>query len=199
MRRGETQQRPRRGNQARLLAAALDTFAVQGYHGTGTRDIADEAGISQAAMFVHYSTKEDLLFQLAVDGHRTIVEIVREAAARKGTAAEKLSAVVRDHSRYHAQFQKQARVVNFEIGALTREHREEISRYRRELESIVRGILIEGVQSGDFRVVDLPMTALALLSLGFDVCRWYREDGIWTIEEIGDRYQEMALRIVGCS
>ncbi|MFV9429005.1 TetR/AcrR family transcriptional regulator [Rhodococcus aetherivorans] len=195
----------RRGNvrgeatRARLLAAALDTFAAQGYHGTGTRDIAEAAGTSQAAMYVHYSTKEELLFQLAVDGHRTVVEIVREAAAGKGTPAEKLGAVVRAHCRYHAQFQKQARVVNFEINALTREHREVISRYRRELESIVRGILTEGVEAGDFRVVDMPMTALALLSLGFDVSRWYREDGIWTIDEIGDRYQEMALRIAGCS
>lgn len=194
---------PRRNNvrgeatRARLLAAALDTFAAQGFHGTGTRDLAEAAGMSQPALYVHYATKEELLFQLSLDGHRTIVQIVREAAASHDTPAGRLRAVVRDHSRYHAVHQKQARVVNLEMGALTPEHREVISRYRRELESIVRGILIDGVERGDFHVVDPPMTALALLSLGFDVCRWYRKDLIWTIDEIGDRYQEMAVRIVG--
>lgn len=193
---------PRRGNvrgeatRARLLAAALDTFAEKGYHGTGTRDIAEAAGMSQPALYVHYPTKEELLFQLTLDGHRTIVEIVREAAGSDGTASERLRAVAREHARYHAVFQKQARVVNFELSALSREHRAEISALRRELESIVRGVLASGIESGEFRVVDLPLTALALLSLGYDVCRWYREDGTWTIDEIGDRYQDLALGMV---
>jgi hypothetical protein len=41
------------------------------------------------------------------------------------------------------------------------------------------------------------MTTLALLSLGIDVARWYREDGRWSPEDVGTRYAEMAVRIVG--
>jgi hypothetical protein len=43
------------------------------------------------------------------------------------------------------------------------------------------------------------MAALALLSLGIDIARWYRDEGTWTPEDIGDNYAELALRIVGAN
>ncbi|WP_281180775.1 hypothetical protein [Nocardia lijiangensis] len=41
------------------------------------------------------------------------------------------------------------------------------------------------------------MAAIALLSLGIDLARWYRDDGRWSSEEIGDYYVDLGLRIVG--
>jgi hypothetical protein len=45
-------------------------------------------------------------------------------------------------------------------------------------------------------VADPPVAALAILSLGIDVARWYRPDGAWTPEEIGDQYARLALDLV---
>ena len=49
-----------------LLAAALDAFAEEGYHGSTTRTISARAGLSPAALYVHFSSKSELLFELFV-------------------------------------------------------------------------------------------------------------------------------------
>ena len=43
-----------------ILQAAIETFARQGFAGTKTRDIASAAGVSEAVVFRHFSTKEKL-------------------------------------------------------------------------------------------------------------------------------------------
>jgi hypothetical protein len=41
------------------------------------------------------------------------------------------------------------------------------------------------------------MAAAALLSLGIDLARWYRDGVRWTPEQIAEQYAAIALRIVG--
>lgn len=41
------------------------------------------------------------------------------------------------------------------------------------------------------------MASVALLSLGIDIARWYREDGEWSPDQIGDYYADLALRLAG--
>lgn len=43
-----------------LLEVAVDVFARQGFGGTKTKDIAAAAGVSEAILFRHFSSKEDL-------------------------------------------------------------------------------------------------------------------------------------------
>src|SRR5690348_4933189 len=86
-----------RGEQtrSRLLDAALRSFAARGFHGTGTRDIAEAAGMSPAAVYVHYRTKEELLFELSLAGHRHVLELITTAAGRRNEPDEQLREVVR--------------------------------------------------------------------------------------------------------
>ena len=68
---------------------------------------------------------------------------------------------------------------------------------RRQIEQEMRDVVERGVAEGAFTTSDPHMTALALLSLGIDVARWYRDEGEWTPAQIADHYCELALRIVG--
>ncbi len=43
-----------------VVAAARPLFETQGYAGTSTRDIARQAGVTQAAVFRHFGSKEKL-------------------------------------------------------------------------------------------------------------------------------------------
>ena len=44
-----------------LLQAALDLFSTQGYAGTTTAAIAERSGVTQAMLFRHFHSKEELL------------------------------------------------------------------------------------------------------------------------------------------
>jgi AcrR family transcriptional regulator len=49
-----------------LLRAAIECFARCGFSGTKTKDIATAAGVSEAILFRHFATKEDL-YQAILD------------------------------------------------------------------------------------------------------------------------------------
>ena len=63
----------------------------------------------------------------------------------------------------------------------------------------VRDVLERGVAAGVFSTPDVRMTALAILSLGIDVARWYRDEGRWTPDEVAAHYRLLALRMVGAA
>jgi AcrR family transcriptional regulator len=182
---------------SRLVEAAVEAFAARGFHGTTTRDIAAAAGMSPAALYVHHRSKEELLHLISRTGHERTLQLVRDAVAASEEPLQQLQAVTRAFTAHHARGHTGARIVNYELAALTPAHLEEIVEIRRAIEHEVRSVVEAGVATGAFRVTNPRMTALALLSLGIDVARWYRDEGDWSPEDIGDYYAEVALRIVG--
>ncbi|MFF9897388.1 TetR/AcrR family transcriptional regulator [Streptomyces longispororuber] len=181
----------------RLLIAAVEAFAERGYHATTTRDIAGRAGMSPAALYIHYKTKEELLHRISRLGHDKALAILRTAADGEGTAAERLADAVRSFVRWHAGHHMTARVVQYELDALGPEHRTEIVALRRESDAAVREIINDGVRAGEFDVPDVPGTTLAVLSLCIDVARWFNTAGHRTPDEVGALYADLVLRMVG--
>ncbi|WP_328539610.1 TetR/AcrR family transcriptional regulator [Streptomyces sp. NBC_00344] len=180
----------------RLLVAAVEAFAERGYHATTTRDIAGRAGMSPAALYIHYKTKEELLHRISRIGHEKALEILETAANSTGTAADRLAAAVRSFVRWHAGHHTTARVVQYELDALGEEHRTEIIELRRRSDAAVRGIIDDGVAAGEFDVPYVPGTALAVLSLCIDVARWFNVEGRRTPDEVGAFYADLVLRMV---
>ncbi|MDQ0953673.1 AcrR family transcriptional regulator [Streptomyces phaeochromogenes] len=181
----------------RLLVAAVEAFAERGYHATTTRDIAGRAGMSPAALYIHYKTKEELLHRISRIGHEKALEILQTAARREGSATERLADAVSSFVRWHAGGRTTARVVQYELDSLGPDARAEIIALRRQVDAEVRGIIQDGVAAGDFDVPDIPGTTLAVLSLCIDVARWFNVNGTRTPEEVGALYADLVLRMVG--
>jgi AcrR family transcriptional regulator len=180
----------------RLVLAAVEAFAERGYHATTTRDIASRAGMSPAALYIHYKTKEELLYQISGVGHRLSLGLLQDAANTGGTPAERLAAAVRSFVRWHAEHHTTGRVVQYELDALSAEHYAEIVGLRRQSEGVIRSVIQDGVKSGEFDVPDVSGTTLAVLSLCIDVARWFNPDGRRTPDEIGELYADLVLRMV---
>lgn len=181
---------------ARLLEAAVIAFAEKGFHATTTRDIASAAGMSPAALYVHHKSKEELLYLISKDGHEHVLRLIREAIASSTTPIDALRRVVHDFAAHHARNHVGARVVNYELAALAPDHLAEIRRLRHETEDEIRRLVARGIDTGEFYARDPRIATAALLSLGIDLARWYRDGGRWTPDEIGEEYADIALRIV---
>src|SRR5690349_24566360 len=78
----------------RLHEAAAEAFADRGFHATTTRDIAARAGLSPAGVYVHFATKEELLYQLSREGHVVARDMLRAAAAGAKTPTDALRAIM---------------------------------------------------------------------------------------------------------
>ncbi|MFE0900749.1 TetR/AcrR family transcriptional regulator [Streptomyces smyrnaeus] len=181
----------------RLLLGAVQAFAQRGFHATTTRDIAGRAGMSPAALYIHYKTKEELLFHISRVGHERSVAVLEEAVEGAADSAERLAHAVRAFVRWHAEHHTTARVVQYELAALGEEHHAQIVVLRRRSEEILRQVLEDGVRAGEFDIPDIRGTALAVMSLCIDVARWFSPQGRRTPDEIGELYADLALRMAG--
>ncbi|GAA2129238.1 hypothetical protein GCM10009760_00290 [Kitasatospora kazusensis] len=56
-----TTQSPRSDTRARIIDVALELFAGQGYEKTSLREIADRLGVTKAALYYHFKTKDDIV------------------------------------------------------------------------------------------------------------------------------------------
>ncbi len=71
----------------RVLLAAATAFAERGFHATTTRDIAAAAGLSPAALYVYFRSKEEVLYQIARSTLDFTVEVAATEASRPGSPA----------------------------------------------------------------------------------------------------------------
>jgi AcrR family transcriptional regulator len=64
----------------RILDVALDLFTEQGYDGTSLREIAEQLGVTKAALYYHFESKEDILRAL----HMRLHDFGRDALLKMG-------------------------------------------------------------------------------------------------------------------
>lgn len=180
----------------RLLLAALESFSNEGYHATTTRSIATKAGMSPAAMYVHYRSKQDVLMQISMLGHQASLDVIRAAASSESDPVERLRAIVRAHTRWHAHNRDVARVAQYEFISLSTENAAEVLTLRRATRQVLCDAVADGLTAGAFATLDVDASVQAIASLSIDVARWF--PGTWrgTVEELADVYADLASRLV---
>jgi AcrR family transcriptional regulator len=77
---------------AELLATAREVFSNRGFVGT-SKEIALRAGISEAALFQRYGTRDKLFFAAMMPPSFAAEELVTRAAAEAGTPREALGVI----------------------------------------------------------------------------------------------------------
>lgn len=89
------QKRPRARNaRPKIERAALKLFIAEGVDAATTREIADEAGVSEGALYRHYKGKDELALALFMETHNRLAEMMQQAFAAPGTIEEKVRSAV---------------------------------------------------------------------------------------------------------
>ena len=98
---------------SQILAVAVSLFSNRGFRGTTTKEIAHAAGVSEAMVFRHFATKEELY--AAILDHKACAhdrfdpsELAADAIKRKDDRAvfETLALAALDHHEKDPQFQR---------------------------------------------------------------------------------------------
>ncbi|CNE31086.1 transcriptional regulator [Mycobacterium tuberculosis] len=180
-----------------LLTSAVRCFAANGFHATTTRDIAEGVGLSPAALYVHFPSKELVLYEIIRVGHERVLEHLQDPAViAPEEPADRLRAIVSAYTAWHARHHVAARVCQLELTGLTTEHYDEIVAVRRRTNAFFRDAVARGVADGSFAQVDVNRVTRAMLSLSIDLVRWYRLDGPDSPERLGEFYADLALKLV---
>jgi len=81
-----TRQDKRQANRARILRAAREVFGQRGYHGATIEQIADEAGLSNGAVYYNFANKEDLFIALLEQWRTELIHDLAGALPRPSGA-----------------------------------------------------------------------------------------------------------------
>jgi AcrR family transcriptional regulator len=76
-----------RDTRARLRELALSLFAEQGYEKTSLREIAERLGVTKAALYYYFKSKEDIVRSLVEDYVAELDELIAWAKEQPRTAA----------------------------------------------------------------------------------------------------------------
>ena len=70
----------------RIQEVALELFTEQGYEGTSLREIAERLGVTKAALYYHFKSKEEIVSSFVEDGMQRVVSILDWLRAQPRTA-----------------------------------------------------------------------------------------------------------------
>lgn len=73
---------------SRLLDTALKLFSEHGMEGTSLQMIADELGVTKAAVYYHFRTKDEIAEAVAAPAIQELDQIVDEARAKRSRGAQ---------------------------------------------------------------------------------------------------------------
>jgi AcrR family transcriptional regulator len=160
------------------------------------QQIADAVGLQKGSLYHHITSKEELLHEVMIAGLTQLGERLEAVATSILPPAEKLRQLIETHIHYAAENLDIATVVLFEHRAILGfpALRQEYVSRRDFFESQFRTTIQEGVDSGDFYPVDVPVVVQALLGVHNWLVMWYRPEGRLSPQEIAGIIADTFLR-----
>ena len=177
----------------RILEEAAKLFARSGYDGSSISDLAAAIGVSKAAIYHYYPTKQDIYDAIILE----VLEGLTQTVGRDVTAAEggvaRLRAFMVGHARYFEQHHAQFVTMLIGYSGMALSEREDAARLRDNYEKRLREVIAQGVAEGAFRTVDVSATGRAVLSMLNWMVRWYKPGQGDSAEAIAAGYFDLLV------
>lgn len=182
-------------NREDIITAAADVLRRNGYDATTMKDIAAEVNLTAASLYHHFKGKDFLLLAVLEIGLGHAISQLEPIVQSDSSSTEKLQRMIHTHIVDVTENTAVGAAMVFEIRSLmniTRsprsagddsdddefvERRDAFFERRDYFETLFRNIIQEGMASGEFRAVDAPIVAKAMLGAHNWVGVWYRQGG----------------------
>ncbi|UCF21299.1 MAG: TetR family transcriptional regulator [Gemmatimonadota bacterium] len=187
----------RRRRRAEILHAALTAFRENGYHTTTLDDIAERLGVRKTALYHYFPDKESILYECHRESLAEIERMIEEAQGRYDTPGGRLAYLIREHVRIMTEGLEGSPLA-FEVPALSPERRAEIVAARDRYEGVLRDLIVQGIEAGEFREVDPKIAVFAMLGAINWIARWYRPDGPVHPPELGAQFADHLIGGLKC-
>ncbi|MFN2219033.1 MAG: TetR/AcrR family transcriptional regulator [Anaerolineae bacterium] len=182
-----------------ILEAAQRLFAVHGYHGASIRDIVHACGVSNAALYYHFGSKQQLYYEVLGEMVATVIDRLQTADPGEGTSRTRLIHVA---LAYAAIILESENVLQTLLRDMAQFDREEILRLIPDLGSRVpapiAAILEDGIAAGELRKVDPLRVGMLILGMvnAMAVPRLYTEAET-TLEQDAELVIEVLFEGIG--
>ena len=159
----------------RIIDTAVELFHQKGYRSTTLEDVANELGITKAALYHYVSSKEQLLSIIYIQALENIFRNMDEILSRGLPPRETLRMILENHIQgIIIESLSMFSVFFTEENQLPEQEFRRIQREKRKYTEIVQEVIQEGVRQGAFRPVDPTLQAYAVIGMCNWIYKWYR-------------------------
>ena len=146
--------------QARLL------FFAHGYHGVSIRDIVQACDLSNAALYYHFGSKQNLYVEVIREFAASVAQPVQEAEKGTGSSRERLTGMVLAFARFSSESRSELHML---LRDLTECEGEEIQQLIPEVTGQILSpfatVLEDGIAAGEVRAVDVHRISHLLMGM----------------------------------
>lgn len=166
-----------------VLREAAASFNFKGYHATSMTEIATSLGVTKAALYHYFPTKNSLLaacFEQAMDAAFASLERGRKEG---NNGRDRLVLTI---SGYVSQLIDELNccVVLMEEQALEPADRAKLVRQRDRFERALRALVKEGIEDGSVVSCDPKLAIFVILGAMNWVPKWFKPSGAWKPEQL---------------
>jgi AcrR family transcriptional regulator len=185
----------------RVMRIVATMYRERGYERTSMSALARRAGLTAPAIYHYFGSKQEILASFLDYTLHDLIHTV-ETGIRGKDATSKLHTFMKALVRWQLQQTPFPEAYDriFELGQLRNslpdEQRKHILTLERQFYEIVRGILVEGVDSGEFRDIAVSPTAFAIIAMGDYILGWYQPEGQLTQTQLADCYADLVVAMV---
>jgi AcrR family transcriptional regulator len=149
-----------------ILDQARELFLAHGYHGVSVRDIVRACGLSNAALYHHFGSKQNLFVEVFKEHMTKAAQRVQEAGSGEESCRERLARMTEAHARFILESRTEMQTLHRDIMQLDREAiRPLLPDARGLIPSLFAAVLQEGIASGEIRPVDPHRVGVLLLGM----------------------------------
>jgi AcrR family transcriptional regulator len=149
-----------------ILDQARRLFFAHGYHGVSIRDIVQTCGLSNAALYYHFGSKQSLYVEVIRAFVASVVQPVQEAEAGSGSSRERLTRMVMAFAQFSSESRSELHMI---LRDLTECEGEEIQQLIPEVTGQIlspfAAALEEGIAAGEIRALDVHRISLLLMGM----------------------------------
>lgn len=163
------------GVKERILRAAVEEFALNGYHLTSLRTIAERSGSNKPMIYYHFHGKEGLYLAAVRLLLEELAEVLREVAAQDAPALVKLRRFAEAYLDAFLVSRPMMGTALRELNSLaTPLYHAIVEEYNHLIAPLARRILAEGVERGEFRKLDIDGCVNGVVNLLHGYVRFRR-------------------------
>jgi TetR/AcrR family transcriptional regulator, cholesterol catabolism regulator len=179
-------------SQQKIVAAAADLFARNGFGATSLDDIGEALGVTKGALYYHIKNKEEILKLIFMTVLTVSEEPLRQIVQAELPPTEKLRRAIFHHVAVAADRSPAMLVFYREDVHLTGPFAREIAARKKAYERLFEKIIEEGIALGQFRPeADPRIATFGILGMCNWLSQWYRPGRAYNPQQIALIFSQM--------
>lgn len=188
----ESKIKARREAKRQIIEAAADLIRESGHYYVTLDQIAERLHISKVSIYHHWTSKQEILFDLLRIGYKAFVENLEKIVKSENPPDVKLQSAIENHV---------AQAVNSGINPmlgdqewhLVNKYRKEIIKLRDIYDQMFYQIINDGIDQGIFKQIDAKLLHFTIMGATNYTWLWYSAKGGMSYKEIANHITSFLL------